>query len=107
MQISTILVFIGLLILAFLLSLWRMRRALAAVVHIFREEEALDAGRAKTLEELGLTPQSFIERLYRVRDYRPYALQLLQGEEVVQETSEGRLYLSEARLAESRFRELA
>ncbi len=107
MSIATVLVFVGLMILAFLLSLWRMRRALEAVVRIFREEEALEEETAKNLEELGLTPQSFIERLYRVRDYRPYALQLLQGQEVVQETPEGRLYLSQEKLAQSRFHELA
>lgn len=107
MPLAFVLVLLGLLALAFFLSLWRMRRALAVVVRRFRETGAVSPDHAKTVEDLGITPQTFMERLYQMRDYRPYALQLLQAEEVVREVSGGRLYLSEQKLAQSRFHELA
>lgn len=57
-----------------LLSRLLMVRAIKEIIRIFFNSGALDAQNAKTREELGIVPQSFLERMYRIRDYKPYAL---------------------------------
>lgn len=96
-----ILVIIGLLVLAFFLSRMRMKRSLQQVIKIFREKGALDPHNAMTKEELGITPQSIIERMYKVRDYKPYALQLMVEAEIIIFDEEGKFYLSETNLVNS------
>ncbi len=96
-----IIVILALLVLAIFLSRMRMKRSLQQVLRIFREKGALDSQNAKTKEELGITPQSVIERMYKVRDYKPYALQLLVDAEIIKLTEEGMFYLSEKSLADS------
>jgi hypothetical protein len=74
------------------------RRAINQVIKIFRRHNALDADHAKTIEELGLTPPTFQQRLFRTRDYKPRALESMKSSDVVQSTEDGRLYLSERAL---------
>ncbi len=74
------------------------RRAMHQVIGRFYQQEALAPEKAKTLEELGLTPPSFVEKLAKPRDYKPTALRLLQQMEAVQMTQDGRLFLVEERL---------
>jgi len=106
---TVILIFImaALLVLAFLYSRYRMKRALRDVILIFREKNALENVDAKTKDELGLTPPGLLARMMSQRDYKPYALQLLIGAEVVQVTSEDKYYLSEKNLASSKLQEYA
>ncbi|MEJ2725655.1 MAG: hypothetical protein P8175_13625 [Deltaproteobacteria bacterium] len=73
-------------------------RASHQVVDRFYSYGALDAARAKTLEELGLTPPDLFERMLRLRDYKPYALNALVKEDCVRVTREGKLYLVEKNL---------
>jgi hypothetical protein len=77
----------------------RMKRAVDQVVAAFERNDALHAGSARTIEELGLGPRSFLQGLGRVRDFKPYALQALMKAEVVRQTEDGRYYLSRDRLA--------
>ncbi len=101
-----ILFIIGLLVLAFFLSRMRMKRSLQQVLKIFREKGALDHHNAMTREELGITPQSIIERMYKVRDYKPYALQLMVEAGIIIFDEEGKFYLSETNFANSNLRKL-
>jgi len=84
----------------FIIPRWLMRRAARQVVKIFREHNATDSKNARTIDELGLRPPGVMERMMRRRDYKPHALNALIKAEIVQATEEGRLYLSEAKLAE-------
>jgi hypothetical protein len=77
----------------------RIRRAVSQVVAIFERNNALDARSAKTIDELGLRPPTFLEGMLRIRDFKPYALQILMNAEVVRQTDGGRLYLSQDKLA--------
>jgi hypothetical protein len=77
----------------------RIKRAVNQVVAIFERNNALDARSAKTIGELGLRPQTFLEGMLRMRDFKPYALQILMNTEVVRQTDGGRLYLAQDRLA--------
>ena len=96
----SILLIVGLAVLVFLvLPRIRIRRAVNQVVAAFERHNALDASSARTIDELGLQPRSFLQGMGHVRDFKPYALQALRNAEVVRETEDGRLYLSQHRLA--------
>jgi len=105
LEVSTIiyivLFFIALLVIGGLISRWRMKRALRQVILIFREHTATSSRNAKTIDELGLSPQGMMGGMFRGRDYKQYALSMLMKSEIVQATEDGRLYLSEDRLLAS------
>ena len=84
----------------FVIPRWLTRRAAHQVIKIFRENNAIDKKNAKTADELGLTPPGVLERMMRRRDYKPYALNALISAEIIQRTEDGKLYLSEEKLAE-------
>jgi len=83
----------------FVLPRMRMKRAVNQVVAIFERNNALDLRSAKTIDELGLGPPTFLEGMMRMRDFKPYALQLLMKADVVRHTDGGRLYLLQDKLA--------
>jgi hypothetical protein len=82
----------------FVLPRVRIRRAVDQVVAIFQRNNALDVRSAKTVDELGLRPPTFLDGMLRMRDFKPYALQILMQTEVVRQTDGGRLYLAQDRL---------
>jgi hypothetical protein len=85
----------------FTIPRWMLKRAIRRVIRIFREHNATDAKNAKTIYELGLAPQSMMQRMLRGRDYKPHALNTLLKAQIIQATESGRLYLSEEKLRES------
>ena len=95
----TILIFVLLLAAIFFIPRWLIKRAIRQVIKIFRENNATDQKNAKTADELGLTPPGILERMMRRRDYKPYALDALMRAEIIQQTEDGRLYLSEEKLS--------
>jgi hypothetical protein len=82
----------------FVLPRMRIRRAISQVVAILERNNALDVRSAKTIDELGLRPPTFLQGMMRMRDFKPYALQILMHSEVVRQTDGGRLYLSQGKL---------
>jgi hypothetical protein len=101
---STTALFIIPIIVIAILGLWvlprmRIRRAVNQVVAIFERSNAVDVRSAKTIDELGLRPPTFLEGMMRMRDFKPHALQMLMKAEVVSQTDSGRLYLALDRLA--------
>jgi len=94
-----ILLIIILAILGFLVLRLRMRRAVKQVVVIFERNNALDLRSAKTIDELRLRPRTFLQGMGRMRDFKPYALQMLMNSGVVCQTDGGRLYLLQEKLA--------
>jgi len=83
----------------FVLPQIRIRRAIKQVVAIFERNSALDVRSAKTIDELRLRPRTFLQGMGRIRDFKPYALQILMDAEVVCQTDGGRLYLLQDKLA--------
>lgn len=69
------------------------------MIKIFRRNSALDKKSAKSIDELGLRPRGFTERLMHTRDFKPYALEALVKAGIVKGTADGRLYLIEEQLA--------
>lgn len=89
---AIILFMILLLLLAFRLSLFLFKRAICELMEIFRQNNAVRIEMAATLEELGLADRPLFRLL---RDYRPYAFQVLTQESIIQITPDGRFYLDE------------
>jgi hypothetical protein len=77
------------------------KRALRAVLKIFRHHGALDEQRAMTVEELGLNPPSFAKRIMSTRDYKPRALDFLRKIGVVQTRADGKIFLVPEKLLAS------
>ena len=95
-----------LLVLAFFVSTLMFKRAIKEVVRAFRKHEATGVRSAKTVGELDLAPKSFFSfRRMGLRDYKPHALQLLMSNNIIRATEDGKLYLSESKLADSRFKQ--
>ena len=78
-----------------------LKRAINKVIQIFREHNAIGINNSKTIDELGLRPPGMMERMFRGRDYKQYALKTLIKAAIVQTTEDGRLYLSEEKLFSS------
>jgi hypothetical protein len=102
-------VLIVILIILFLLAIlvlpqFMIARAVPKVIKIFRKGNAVGIKNAKAVEELGLQPKSIVDRMMRLRDYKPRALQLLIQLNIVQMTEDGKVYLSEEMLANTRWR---
>ena len=74
--------------------------AVLQVISIFRDRRALSSNSAKTVEELGLAPAGFAKQLISFRDYKPKALRGLIKAGIVQVTSDGKLFLSEDKMAD-------
>jgi hypothetical protein len=83
----------------FFIPRWLVRRASHQVIKIFRKHNATDSKTARTIDELGLRPPGVLDRMMRRRDYKPHALNALIQAGVIQVTEDGRLYLSEEKLA--------
>ena len=101
---DTTALFILLLVILAILGFWvlpriRIKRAVNQVVAIFERHNALDARSAKTINELGLRPPTLLQGMMRLRDFKPYALQILMKYDVIRQTDGGRLYLSQDKLA--------
>ena len=103
----TIILLIAILLLAAgVLPQLLLDRAIRSVIRIFRHHNAIGIGNAKTVSELGLSPQPFFARMWKTRDYKPRALQLLRNASIVQTTEEGKLYLSAEDLATSKWKSI-
>jgi hypothetical protein len=92
------LLIIVLLLAMFVVPQFMIRRAIKAVILIFRKNGATGPKNAMAIEELGLQQKGMFERMMRPRDYKPRALQFLMQHEIVQMTNDGKLYLAEDKL---------
>jgi len=86
-------------------SIMLSRRAIKSVFKMFRKSEALTPETAKFSDEIGFKRQGIIS-FRGIRDYKPTALQLMMREEIVCVTEEGKLYLSEEKLAQHTLKNL-
>ena len=104
METTTYIVLVIIVALAALIFIprWMISRAIKKVIKIFRYHSAINEKNARTAGELGLTPPTFMQRMSRTRDYKPQALNILIKAEIIKTTDDGRLYLSEDRLATTR-----
>jgi len=103
---TTIIVILAVLLLLamFVLPQLRLRMAIPSVIRLFRQSNAVGIENAKTIEELGLKPKSIAQAVFSGRDYKITALQVLRNANVIQSTEDGKLYLSEENLSNSRWK---
>ena len=103
---TTIIVILAvfLLFVMFVLPQLLLRRAIPSVIRIFRQGNAVGIQNAKTVEELGLKPKSIAQAIFSGRDYKITALQVLKNANVIQGTEDGKLYLSEENLSNSKWK---
>ena len=87
----------------FVVPRWRVSRATTEVIQVFQEHNATNIKNAKTSDELGFKQRGMLDGIFTRRDYKPYALSGLMRAEIVQVTEDGKLYLSEEKLATSGF----
>ena len=104
MEIAVFIVLVVVLLLLgmFIIPHWLLKRAISKVIRVFRVRNASGVENARTLEELGLGPKNVMQVMFRGRDYRQYALDVLIRAEIIRVTEDGRLYLSEEKLLTSR-----
>ncbi len=85
----------------FFIPQWRIKRNIPKVIQTFKEHNATDTKNARTLDELGLKMPGMIDGLLTRRDYKRHALKGLIDAGIIQNTGDGRLYLSEEKLIAS------
>lgn len=96
-----VIVLILLVVLAFYLWRYMLIRGVRTVVALFRNANALTSKDAVTLESLGLEPLPLMRRLFRPRDYKRPALQLLGQQGVIKMVEGAKFYLDESALKDS------
>jgi hypothetical protein len=94
-------IFVGIAFLAILyIPVIMTKRAMVKIIKIFCRHNAVEVRTAKTIDELGLRPPDFFQKLIKPRDYKPYALQILKKTGIVTLTDDGKLYMLENKLDE-------
>jgi hypothetical protein len=88
----------------FILPQLLLRRAIPSIIRIFRQGNAVGIENAKTFEELGLKPKNMAQAIFRGREYKVTALEVLKNANVIQTTEDGKLYLSEENLSNSKWK---
>jgi len=102
---TTLIIFTAsLLIIIFVVPQIMLRRATSSVIRTFRQRNAVGAQNAKTIDELGLRPKSISQAIFRGAQYKTTALLVLRNARVIESTEDGKLYLSEENLSNSKWK---
>ncbi|MEE8420519.1 MAG: hypothetical protein V3R92_03565 [Dehalococcoidales bacterium] len=97
---------IAFILVVFFVPQWILVRNIPKVIRIFRNFNAINPKTALTVEELGLKPKPMLERMFRRRDNKPRALQYMLRVAMVEVTEDGKLYLNEEKLTQTRWHNL-
>ncbi len=103
-----VLVLVIILMLAIMIFLprWLVLRAMRKVLKTLRKQNAVDAKSAKPAEQFGAAPPNLWDRMFKMRDYRPQALQQLVQLQIVSMTPDGKYYINQQNLLNSRFHDI-
>jgi hypothetical protein len=96
-----ILVAILAILLSFVLSRMLLNRAMLQIIRKLRENNAVDAAKAIFAEDAGIKRRGVIA-FRALRDYKPMALDILVRTNIIRVTDDGRIYLSEETLAQTK-----
>lgn len=83
----------------FIIPGFRLKRAIHEVVDIFRKHHSLCFTNLKSIDELGLRPPGLMEGLFKKRDFKPLALQVLIKANVVHLADDLTMCLQEDKLS--------
>ena len=79
----------------------QIRSNIPKVLKILRDNGAVDEEHAVVAIDVGLGDQPAWERVYRRRDFKPRALVAMINLDLVRTDDSGRVYINEARIAET------
>ncbi len=94
-----ILILVLMIAIAIVGSRFLLKRALSKVIRAFRDSKAFDPASARSFEELGFKSRGLLQ-FGMLRDYKPMAFDLLTKSNIIQQTEDGRLFLSEETLSQ-------
>ncbi len=85
----------------FIIPAYRLKNAILQVIRIFKTQGTFCSSNAnaKTMEELGMAPPGGL-RLFSIRDFKPYAIQVLVKAGIIQLFENGKMCLRERKAAE-------
>lgn len=98
---TLLILFVVLIGVLYYIPRFMVTRAIRQVIAVFRHHGALSPETATSLDSLGLAPKSAFDRMFRMRDYKPYATRLLMQAEIIWLTEDGLVFLSEEDLENS------
>lgn len=84
----------------FVLPAFRLKRAILQVIRIFTREQSFCFNNSKTVNELGLAPPPIWDRLFKMRDFKPFAVQVLIRAGVIHLSDDGKMCMRENKAAE-------
>ena len=85
---------------------WMIMNAMKKVVKTLVKHDAQSPKAAKFAEDMGIRPLSMWDRMFKIRDYRPQAFQLLVQHGIIVQTPEGKCYLDTNKLSQSKLRDV-
>ncbi len=94
------------ILIVFFVPQWILVRNIPKVIRIFRKFNAINPKTALPLEEMGLKPKPMLERMFHRRDHKPRALQFMLRISLIEVTEDGKLYLNEEKLTQTRWHTL-
>lgn len=71
-----------------------------------KKMNAFSPDKALSAEQIGIIPLSMWDRMSKMRDYRPKALMQLIQVQIVNRTPDGKLYINQEKLNQSRFKSI-
>ncbi|MFC2068603.1 hypothetical protein ACFLTP_06305 [Chloroflexota bacterium] len=89
---------------AFVFPQLMVKRAIPLVIEIFRNSNTVGITGAKTLNDLGLGARTLVEKMWKTRDCKSRALQVLVNSNIIQTAEDGRFYLSEENILVTKWR---
>jgi hypothetical protein len=75
-----------------------LRKAITKVVRIFRQHHSSCSEASKNIDELGLRPLDFPEKMFKPKDYKPFAVEALIQADIIRVTKDGKACLDEQKL---------
>jgi hypothetical protein len=85
---------------------WLIYRAMKKVVRALKERNSWNQASASWAEQIGIKKEPLWNSMFKVRDYRPRALQQLVELQIIVQTPEGKFFLNKNKLDESRLKDI-
>ncbi len=85
----------------FVIPAYRLKNAVLKVIRIFKSQGTVCSSNAnaKSMEELGMAPPGGL-RIFSIRDFKPYAVQVLVKAGIIQLFEDGKMCLRERKAAD-------
>jgi hypothetical protein len=85
---------------------WLIFRAMKKVIKGLKKRNSYNQATASTAEEIGVKNEPMWSRMFKARDYRPQALIQLVQLDIVIQTPEGKYFINESKLQQSRLKDV-